>query len=60
VDYDFTNPEVLECFLNVILDFINHGFSVLSLDAVGFLCKRSGTTKARQLLLLLSLRTHLH
>ncbi|MGY8843060.1 MAG: alpha-amylase family glycosyl hydrolase [Burkholderiales bacterium] len=44
VDYDFTNPAVLEYFLNIILDFINHGVSVLRLDAVGFLWKRSGTT----------------
>lgn len=44
VDYDFSNPGVLEFFLNLILNFIDHGVSVLRLDAVGFLWKRSGTT----------------
>jgi sucrose phosphorylase len=44
VDYDFSNPDVLEFFLNLILDFIDRGVSVLRLDAVGFLWKRSGTT----------------
>ena len=44
VDYDFTKPAVLEYFLNVILDFIDHGVSVLRLDAVAFLWKRSGTS----------------
>lgn len=43
VDYDFSNPDVLEYFLNLIFDFIDHGISVLRLDAVGFLWKRSGT-----------------
>ncbi len=44
VDFDFSNPCLLEEFIYIILDFIDHGIRVLRLDAVGFLWKESGTT----------------
>ncbi len=44
VDFDFSNPLLLEEFINIILDFIDYGVRILRLDAVGFLWKQTGTT----------------
>lgn len=44
VDFDFSNPKVLEEFITIILDFVDHGVRILRLDAVGFLWKETGTT----------------
>jgi sucrose phosphorylase len=44
VDFDFSNPLLLEEFIGIILDFIDHGIRILRLDAVGFLWKETGTT----------------
>ena len=44
VDFDFSNPQVLEEFVNIILNFIDNGVGILRLDAVGFLWKESGTS----------------
>lgn len=44
VDFDFSNPRLLEEFLHIMLDFLDHGVRILRLDAVGFLWKESGTS----------------
>ena len=44
VDFDFSNPLLLEEFISIILDFIDHGVRILRLDAVGFLWKETGTS----------------
>ncbi|MEM7763096.1 MAG: sugar phosphorylase [Pseudomonadota bacterium] len=44
VDLDFANPEVLLTFIEIIRTYLNHGVSVLRLDAVAFLWKEPGTS----------------
>ena len=43
IDLNFRNPEVLLTFIEIIINFINKGVSILRLDAVGFLWKKSNT-----------------
>ena len=42
-DLDWTNPDVLEAMLGVLLRLGNHGIDVVRLDAAPFLGKRMGT-----------------
>ena len=44
IDLNFANPELLEEFIKIILEFIDKGIRILRLDAVGFLWKESGTS----------------
>ena len=44
IDFDFSNPEVLLRFIEIIRFYIDHGIRVLRLDAVAFLWKEPGTT----------------
>ncbi len=43
VDLDYRNPEVLLSVLDVLLEYVGRGATVLRLDAVGFLWKVEGT-----------------
>lgn len=43
VDLDFTNPDVFMEMLQVLLNYIAQGVSVVRLDAVGFIWKEMGT-----------------
>lgn len=43
VDVDFSNPDVLFEFLDIILFYISNGVTVLRLDAVAYLWKKVGT-----------------
>ncbi|MCH8525362.1 MAG: sugar phosphorylase [Balneolales bacterium] len=43
VDLDFSNPDVLFEFLDIILLYVSHGVTVLRLDAIAYLWKRIGT-----------------
>ena len=43
IDLNFKNPEVLLVFIELIINFINKGISILRLDAVGFLWKETNT-----------------
>ncbi len=44
VDFDFSNPEVLLRFVDIIRFYLKNGIRVLRLDAVAFLWKEPGTT----------------
>ncbi|MCK5797772.1 MAG: DUF3459 domain-containing protein [Deltaproteobacteria bacterium] len=44
VDLNYQNPDVLLRIIDVILDYIDRGATILRLDAVGFLWKRHGTS----------------
>lgn len=44
VDLDFSNPDVLFEFLDLILYYISQGVSIIRLDAVAFLWKKPGTS----------------
>ena len=44
VDLDFSNPQVLLEFVNLIRFYIDMGVRLLRLDAIGFLWKRTGTS----------------
>ena len=44
VDLDFSNPEVLLEFVNIVRHYIDNGVRVLRLDAVAFLWKEVGTS----------------
>jgi sucrose phosphorylase len=44
VDLDYGNPRVLIRVLEVLLEYIRRGASVIRLDAIGFLWKEEGTT----------------
>ncbi|WP_376872876.1 sugar phosphorylase [Albirhodobacter sp. R86504] len=44
VDFDFSNPEVLLAFIEILRAHIDHGVRTLRLDAVAFLWKEPGTT----------------
>ena len=44
VDFNFSNPDVLEEFIYIILNLIDHGIKILRLDAVGFIWKKAGTS----------------
>ncbi len=43
VDLDFSNPDVLLEFVDVVLDYVSHGAGILRLDAIAFLWKEVGT-----------------
>lgn len=43
VDFDFSNPEVLLAFLEVLRAHVDHGIGTVRLDAVAFLWKEIGT-----------------
>ncbi len=44
VDLDFTNPDVLLTFVDIVLEYAARGAGLLRLDAVAFLWKRLGTS----------------
>lgn len=44
VDLDYHNPDVLLNIIDVLLDYADHGASVLRLDAVAYLWKEPGTS----------------
>ncbi len=43
LDFDFTNPDVLLEFIQIIAAYIDHGVRIFRLDAVAFLWKKAGT-----------------
>ena len=44
IDVDFSNPDVLIEFIQIIRGYLDRGVRVIRLDAVGFLWKEHGTT----------------
>jgi sucrose phosphorylase len=44
IDLDFSNPDVLFEFLDILLFYASHGARIVRLDAVAFLWKRIGTS----------------
>jgi sucrose phosphorylase len=44
VDLDYSNPDVLLEFVDILLDYVGHGARILRLDAVAFLWKEIGTS----------------
>ena len=44
IDLDFTNPQVLSEFIDIILEYVARGAALVRLDAVGFLWKELGTS----------------
>ncbi|MCA9668081.1 MAG: hypothetical protein KC503_20925 [Myxococcales bacterium] len=44
IDLDYRNPDVLLAVLDVLLGYVSRGATLIRLDAVGFLYKRSGTS----------------
>ena len=44
VDWDFSNPEVLYEFVDVVVEYIEHGASWLRVDAIAYLWKELGTS----------------
>lgn len=44
IDLDFTNPQVLLEFIDILLDYSSKGASLIRLDAIAFLWKQPGTT----------------
>ncbi|MGD2166519.1 MAG: alpha-amylase family glycosyl hydrolase, partial [Gammaproteobacteria bacterium] len=44
IDFDFSNPEVLLRFIEIIRHYLDNGIRVLRLDAVAFLWKEPGTS----------------
>ncbi|MDR9414669.1 MAG: sugar phosphorylase [Gracilimonas sp.] len=44
IDLDFSNPDVLFEFLDLILYYISQGISVIRLDAIAYLWKKPGTS----------------
>ena len=43
VDYDFSNPQVLFEFIEILLDYANRGSEIVRLDAIAYLWKEDGT-----------------
>lgn len=43
VDLDFSNPQVLKEFINIIRDYLDKGIRIFRLDAIAFLWKKLGT-----------------
>jgi sucrose phosphorylase len=43
VDLDFSNPQVLKEFINIIRDYLDKGIRIFRLDAIAFLWKKIGT-----------------
>ncbi|WP_158968984.1 sugar phosphorylase [Paraglaciecola sp. L3A3] len=44
VDFDFTNPNVLDTFVSIIRQYLDTGIRLFRLDAVAFLWKKLGTS----------------
>ena len=44
IDFDFSNPDVLEQFIGIILGIVDQGIRILRLDAVGYLWKCDGSS----------------
>ena len=44
VDWDFSNPKVLYEFVDVVVEYIEHGASWLRVDAIAYLWKELGTS----------------
>ncbi len=44
IDLDFSNPDVLEAFVDILFFYIRRGASIIRLDAIAFLWKRLGTS----------------
>ena len=44
IDLDFTNPAVLEEFVDILFFYVQRGARLIRLDAIGFLWKRLGTS----------------
>ncbi|MDA3853815.1 MAG: sugar phosphorylase [Bacteroidales bacterium] len=44
IDLNFSNPELTLAMLEILLSYIEKGISVIRLDAIAFLWKRSGTS----------------
>ena len=44
IDLDFSNPDVLETFVDILFFYIRQGASIIRLDAIAFLWKRLGTS----------------
>lgn len=43
IDLNYSNPELMLAMLEVLLSYVNKGISIIRLDAIAFLWKRSGT-----------------
>ena len=43
IDLNFKNPKVLLRFIKIIINLTNHGVSILRLDAIAYLWKKSGS-----------------
>ncbi|WP_076365943.1 alpha-amylase family glycosyl hydrolase [Phaeovulum vinaykumarii] len=43
VDFDFSNPDVLETFIRILRAHVDHGVRTVRLDAVAFVWKQEGT-----------------
>ena len=43
VDLDFSNPQVLKEFINIIREYLDKGIRIFRLDAIAFLWKKLGT-----------------
>lgn len=43
VDLDFTNPQVLKEFVNIVREYLNRGIRIFRLDAIAFLWKKLGS-----------------
>lgn len=44
IDLNYNNPELMLAMVDILLSYINKGVSVIRLDAIAFLWKRSGTS----------------
>ncbi len=44
IDLDFSNPDVLEAFVDILFFYIRQGAGIIRLDAIAFLWKRLGTS----------------
>ncbi len=44
IDFNFKSPDALEKMLEVLLFYVNHGASILRLDAIAYLWKQIGTS----------------
>lgn len=43
IDLNYNNPELLLAMVDILLEYIEQGISIIRLDAIAFLWKRSGT-----------------
>lgn len=48
IDLDYRNPDLLLAMIDILLSYVQNGVSVIRLDAIAFLWKRSGTSCLHQ------------